>query len=477
MIRPAMAALCGLLASCSLLRAPSAPTPEAGSQLFPSADIPTHTATAAELISWWVQFDDPQLTALVTRALDTNDELAAERAREAAVAAEARIADSALLPVLDLEGQAGKSKDLERLPLPPVGTKKEVDLAASWQVDLFGALRAGRDAVRWSARAQTERRHAVAVTIIADTVTTYMAYQADLAHTDVLRRSIALQRAIADLAAAQVAVGVATRAERESSEAQFSSLAATLPLLEKQQQVHLHHLAVLTGIRPQAFSAPTPRVAQSFATLSSRPEILPSQLLLQRPDLRGAYDQVRAASASVGAAKAAFFPVFSLGLSGGRQWINAPAAPPFAKVATAATGNVYALGAGAVLPIFNAGQLRAELHGARAGFDEAVHRYNHDLLAALEDVDNASSAMISSIAARERWLQAEHVADHAAVDAQHLYTAGRLDDLARLNAEQHALEAEDGRVSADLSLELSMISIYRAFGGGWGDQNSRLVKQ
>jgi outer membrane protein TolC len=138
---------------------------------------------------------------------------------------------------------------------------------------------------------------------------------------------------------------------------------------------------------------------------------------------------------------------------------------------------VFTLGAGAVLPIFNAGRLRAQLRGARAQFAEATFSYNHVLLTALEDVDNACAGLIGAEAAREQWLDAEKASVRAATDAERLYTAGRIDDLGRLVAHVHALEAEDGRISADAALELSVVSIYRALGGGWGEQNSTAAAQ
>lgn len=460
-MKPLLFALLSLLlASCALLQPPATPTPDPGQRLFPAGDARTHEATALELTAWWSRFDDPQLTELVTRALDANDELAGARAREAAVAAEERIAQSALLPTIDLDGLAGRSKDLQRLPLPPLGTDKEVDLSAAWQLDLFGALRQAHDAARWSAAAETERRRGIAVTVASDTVATYVAYQAGLAHVDNLGKIIERQSAICDFTDGQAAVGLASRAESDTARSALAQLTARLAPLKAQQAVYAHHLAVLTGVRPEDFIEPKPSTARSFASLTDRPEILPAQLLLQRPDLRTAYAQVKAAAAQVGVAKAEFLPIFSLQLAGGRQWVTADS--------FSTSGDVYRLGAGAVMPIFNAGRLRAQLRGARASFTEAEDRYNQTLLTSLEDVDNASANLIAATDSREQWLEAERISGRAAQDATSLYAAGRVDARGRLLLEQQALAAEDGRVSADAALELSVVSIYRALGGGWG---------
>ncbi|MDB6045788.1 MAG: transporter [Gammaproteobacteria bacterium] len=470
MMRPWMVLFVGTLAGCSMLRSPTVVSPDPGDRLFPSTARPGHTADAVELASWWRQFDDPQLTELVSRALNGNDELALARAHEAAVAADAHMVGAALLPSINLLGQAGRNKNLERLPFPPIATDKEVDLAASWQLDLFGALRGERDNVRWMAAAATERRHAVAVAVAADTVATYVAYQAGLAHIGVLQRTIGFQRAISELTVARVRIGFATRADRDGTDAGLAALSARLAPLEQQQQVYRHHLALLTGNHPEGFAPPRSSAVASFVALADRPEILPGQLLLQRPDLRAAHARVQAAAAAVGTAKAEFFPLFSIGLARGHQWVTPGSQPTLAA-------NVFALGAGAVLPIFNAGRLRAQLRGARAQFAEATFSYNHVLLTALEDVDNACAGLIGAEAAREQWLDAEKSSVRAATDAERLYTAGRIDDLGRLVAQVDALEAEDGRISADAALELSVVSIYRALGGGWGEQNSTAAAQ
>jgi len=246
----------GTLAGCSMLRSPTVLAPDPGDRLFPSTARPGHTADAVELASWWRQFDDPQLTELVSRALNGNDELALARAHEAAVAADAHMVGAALLPSINLLGQAGRNKNLERLPFPPIATDKEVDLAASWQLDLFGALRGERDNVRWMAAAATERRHVVAVAVAADTVATYVAYQAGLAHIGVLQRTIGVQRAISELTVARVRIGFATRADRDGTDADLAALSARLAPLEQQQQVYRHHLALLTGNHPEAFAPP-----------------------------------------------------------------------------------------------------------------------------------------------------------------------------------------------------------------------------
>jgi outer membrane protein TolC len=187
---------------------------------------------------------------------------------------------------------------------------------------------------------------------------------------------------------------------------------------------------------------------------------LPADLLAQRPDLRLAQTEVSAAAAGLGSARADLYPKLVLSASGG---VGALAVGGFPSLAE----NVYALGSGLSAPIFNAGRIRAHITAADARLEQVAAKYELTFLLALEDVENAFVAHRSANESLGRLTEAEASAEKAYRLVDALYQRGTGNYLAVLDAQRSKLAVSDERAKAETAVGVAMVSLYRAFGGGW----------
>jgi multidrug efflux system outer membrane protein len=202
--------------------------------------------------------------------------------------------------------------------------------------------------------------------------------------------------------------------------------------------------------------------------LPSIPKLLPSSVLEQRPDLRLAYTEVSSAAASLGAARADLFPRLVLSASGGAGALAVGGFPGLAE-------GVYALGSGLTMPIFNAGRIKAHITAADARLDHVAANYEKTFLLALEDTENAYVAHTAALERRDQLVRAETAAERSHTNAQAFYQSGAADFLSVLDAQRTRLSTSDERTQAETTVRVSLVSIYRAFGGGWSDKS--LVSQ
>jgi outer membrane protein TolC len=235
---------------------------------------------------------------------------------------------------------------------------------------------------------------------------------------------------------------------------------AAMPLLTQTTTTLIHRLSVLLGEPPARLgdrlraSAPLPEKVPQI------PALLPADLLTQRPDLRRAQAEVTAAAARLGSAKADLFPKLFLSANVARTVFELGALPRV-------TGNVFALGLGLTAPIFNAGRIRAGIKAEDARFAQAATLYDKTFLTALEDVENAFVAHTTARERKTELAQATLAADRAYRTADAFYQRGLTDFLSVLDAQRAKLSAEDEQTKAETAVTVSMVSLYRAFGGGW----------
>lgn len=257
-----------------------------------------------------------------------------------------------------------------------------------------------------------------------------------------------------------VKAGLANEADLARQQTLLQGTEATLPQLTNAEQNLIHRLGVLLGEPPEnlgarlAVAGPLPKQAPVM------PNLLPAELLAQRPDLRLAQTEVSAAAASLGSARADLYPKIVLSVSGG---LGALAVGGFPSLAD----SVYALGSGISAPIFNAGRIRAQITAADGRLEQVAANYEKTFLLALEDVENAFVAHRSATDSFSRLTEAEASAEKAYRLVDTLYSRGAGNYLAVLDAQRGKLAVSDERAKAETAVSVAMVSLYRAFGGGW----------
>ena len=450
---------CVLLAACSVgapYRQPQIPLPNAwnatsdANNAWPESD-------------WWHRFGSSQLDDLIDQARRTNDDLAAAVARVQEADAQLRIAGAPLLPTVDL----GASATRERTEISGGGMGVynvfSPVLTASYELDFWGKNRAARDAAHALAVASRYDRETVALTVISSVATTYLQALELRERIEVARQNLENGRKILRGLAFQQQVGTATGLDVAQQETAVALLDAALPPLEQQFRQTVYALAVLVGKTPESLDV-------SDGTLNDLkvPQVvagMPSELLMRRPDVAQAEQQLVSANADITVARAALFPSITLTASGGYE-------SDVLSSLVNPVNRIYAVSAGLTQPIFHGGALRGQLAYSKARYTELLSGYHKTVLTALDNVEGALVAARQTALQQERQTEAVAKARRAYEFAQTQMSAGTINVLTVLNTENALFSARDTLVEVQYSRLQALIDLYTALGGGWQEGKS-----
>ena len=454
---PTVLALAAVLAlvACSTIpyRRPATPAPPAwrDGAIAPAANWPSQ--------DWWKGFNSPRLDELMDQAVRANDDLNAAIARVREADAQVRIAGGALWPTLGLNAQASRER------IQPVGggnaqtrTLYSPQLAASYELDLFGRLRATRASARALAAASRYDRQTVALTVMTDVATTYFQALALRERLAVAQQNLANARTLLEGLELERQVGTANALDVAQQQTLVATLYAALPPLQEQFIHTLDALAILIGQPPQNVD-----VANGALADLALPQVspgLPSELLQRRPDVAQAETQLIAAHADIYAARAALFPQIDLTASGGYQ--------SSALEALLSPGSrIFSLTAALTQPIFERGALSGQLALRHARYDELVADYHKAVLSALANVEDALASVRHTAEQEQREEDAVAQARRAYEFAQEQMRAGTVNVITVLNTENALFNAQDACVQVRLAHFAALVSLFNALGGGW----------
>jgi NodT family efflux transporter outer membrane factor (OMF) lipoprotein len=432
-------------------------------------------STSKDLSQWWKGFGDPMLNDLIDHALATNHDLRLAKARVREAKAMVTVAESALYPSLDLFLFGGREKSIHRVfPVPgeqgfkliaPTADVVSGGLAARWEIDVFGSRHLQAEAAVAQSAGTEETQRAVQVGLLAQVATNYLELRGIQQRTNILLENIEVQRERLRAVQTFYKAGLVNDMDVARQETLLHNTVGTLPVLTSTAKNLIHRLSVLLGETPASLEERLTHPMPLPVTLPSIPRLLPSSVLEQRPDLRLAQTEVNAAAAGLGAARADLFPKFVLSASGG---VGALAVGGFPSLVE----SVYALGSGLTAPIFNAGRIKAHITAADARLDHVAANYEKTFLLALEDTENAYVAHTAALERRDQLVRAETAAERSHVHAQAFYQRGAVDFLSVLDAQRTRLSTSDERTKAETAVRVALVSIYRAFGGGWSGEPS-----
>jgi multidrug efflux system outer membrane protein len=427
-------------------------------------------STPKDLSEWWKGFGDPVLNDLIGQALAANHDLRLAKARVREAKAITTVAESALYPSIDLFSFGGREKRIDRVfPVPgaqgvdliaPTANVFTGGLAARWEIDVFGGRHLEAEAAIAQAAGTEEAQRAVQVGLLAQVATNYLELRGIQRRTDILLENIEVQRERLRVLQAFYKAGLVNDMDVARQETLLHNTMGTLPVLTSTAKNLIHRLSVLLGQTPASLEERLTHSMPQPVTLPNIPKFLPSSVLAQRPDLRLAHTEVSVAAANLGAARANLLPKFVLSASGGFGALAVGGFPGLAE-------GVYALGAGLTAPIFNAGRIKAHITAADARLDHVAANYEKTFLLALEDTENAYVAHTSALERRDQLVRAETAAERSHTHAQAFYQRGAADFLSVLDAQRTKLSISDERTQAETAVRVSLVSIYRAFGGGW----------
>lgn len=427
-----------------------------------SPDIPAIENTRLE--RWWTQFEDEKLNWLIDQALTENLDLKLAQARLHQARASRQLAEAGLSPKVSASAGGSRtsySNNSNVIVPRSVSTLYNAGFDATWEIDVFGGIRRGVEAATADLASSQASLDNTRISLVAELARNYVelcSYQHRIA---IARDSLASQSKTVQITEWRYQAGLARASEVEQARASREQTRGGIPDLEVSFAAAENRIALLLGRNPGelhetlAEEKPLPSVPASVATG------IPADVLRQRPDLIAAERTLAAETARVGQKLAQRFP--SLNLSGSFGW----QAYSFAALGGAGT-LTRALSGTLAATLFDGGRLRSQVEVQNAIQEQALLSYQSSVLSALEEVENA---LKSYAAARER-VDARRAAAESARNAaelsRNLYQSGLADFQQVLETQRTQLTAEDNLASADATLRTSLITLYKALGGGWG---------
>jgi NodT family efflux transporter outer membrane factor (OMF) lipoprotein len=443
-----------LAAALSLAGCASAPVPElAVAPTVLSADWSAPPPPGARsLADSWAAFGSPELDRLIARARAANTDIGIARARIMQARGQLGVARSALLPSLDVTASPGAVRTI-------TGGKSVVTHTAgagldiAWDLDLFGANRAGKRAARERLASAAFNADAVGLAVEAEVARAYVACAALTDRLAVLDRALANARELERIILLRVKEGAATRVDSGLQTIEVRRYEADRSQMFEARQHARNALAVLVGEEAPRFQLVDSDLA-AFSAPAFQP-VQPGELLIRRPDVLAAEAAIRAAEGDVSRARAAFLPSIRLSASG--LGTSALTGGPLSMVLSA--------GASLLAPIFSGGRLRGELMTATGVQLEAVETYRATLLTAVREGEDAMTAVEESGRRVELLNGSIEEARITARLARAQYVEGAADLQTLLDAERGLLDLEDAQAVARQDRLDAAIDLYKAMGG------------
>lgn len=454
-----------LLSACAV--GPDYQRPElAVPQQFNAVDgwTQANPSDALERGAWWELYADPQLNALVAKLNSNNQSVAQAEAQFRQAQALVRNARGAFLPSADLSvgktrSSQGTGSSNSSLTSSSSGIRDTLNaqVGVSWEADVWGKLRRGLEANEASAEASYADLAAMRLSQQSELVQNYLQLRVIDQQKRLLEATVEAYERSLKMSENQYRAGISGKDAVAQAQTQLRNTQASLIDLIWQRAQFENAIAVLIGQPPTGFKLAE---INDIPKLPAIPVSVPSQLLERRPDIASAERSIIAANANIGVAKAAYYPDFSLSLSGGysssqyQDWISVP-------------NRFWSVGPKISLPLFDGGQRSAEVDRNEAVYDQTVAKYRQTVLDGFREVENYR-------------IQLKVLGDETVVQEQALesareslrlttnqYKAGLIAYLDVVNVQTTALSTERSVLNLLQSRLIASVQLIAALGGGW----------
>ena len=450
-----------LISGCTVgpnYKKPAATVPVTYRGLAPEEAPKTDSASVGDQ-KWPEVFQDQQLQALIRTALQQNYDVRIAGARILEAQAQLGITRADQFPSVGAGASLSDQRSAKSAFLPAAERSTgQLNVSAAWELDFWGKFRRATEAARANLLASEWARYEVIATLVANVSAAYFQLRAFDLELEISKRTLASRQESLRLTRILAEGGSTSMLDVRQAEQLVFTAAAEIPSLEQQIEQQENLISILLGKNPDTVVRGQPLTEQTRPPIV--PPGLPSSLLERRPDIREAEQQLVAANAQIGVARAAYFPQFSLSGTGGFQ--SAALTDLFSGPA-----GTWNFGASLAQPIFTAGRLRSNVRLTQAQQQAALLFYEQTIQGAFRSV---SDALIAYRKSREFRSQ-EELLFQSAQDAARLshlrYKGGVTGYLEVLTNETNAFSAELGLVQAQLNELLALVQLYQALGGGW----------
>jgi multidrug efflux system outer membrane protein len=421
--------------------------------------------------AWWEQFQDPVMNQLIGIALAENKDVKIAAARVEQFLGQLASTRAGLFPQLgaDFSGQRQRTNLLGGAPLPagvpPTANFYEAALSASWQIDVFGRLRRQTEAARADLLASEEGRRATILTLVSSVAQSYINLRNLDQQLEIAKETATSRAEYFRIFGLRFEGGTVSELELTQTKAQYEDALTRIPPIEIEIAQQEHALSILLGRNPGAI-----RRGRELGQLGipAVPAGLPSELLTRRPDLRQAEQNLIAANALIGAARAQYFPSISLtGLFGSASSMLSDLFSGPAKI--------WSFGAAASMPIFTAGGIAGQVQQAEAVQQQALLQYRRAIQVAFQEVEDALVTLQKSRVELEVQVSQVATLTTYARLSRIRYDNGYTSYIEVLDAERNLFAAQVSQTQTQNTVYASLVNLYRAMGGGWVTEADRMV--
>jgi outer membrane protein, multidrug efflux system len=408
---------------------------------------------------WWDAFQDDALRGLIRSALQQNYDVRIAAARVVEARALLGIARADQLP----EVSAGVSAVNQRLPQspgrPPIeASAMQVTLSLAWELDFWGKFRRATEAARANLLSEEWAQRQIISSLVSDVASAYFQLREHDLELEISRQTLASRTDSLRLTQILADRGATSMLDVRQAEQLVFGAGASIPDLEQRIEQQENFISILVGRNPDGVVRGRPLVDQPRPL--EVPAGLPSSLLERRPDILQAEEQLVAANAQIGVAKADYFPQITLTGAGGYQ------SSALSRLFAAPAG-LWAFGASALQPVFEGGRIRNRVGFAEARAEEATLVYQRTVQEAFRDVSDALVAYRKSQEVRIQQQQLTTAAEDATRLSNMRYRGGATSYLEVLDSETRFFTAQLALAQAQLRELQSLVQIYRSLGGGW----------
>jgi multidrug efflux system outer membrane protein len=426
------------------------------------AEGPTSSNGDVSMAAWWTAFQDSRLNGYVQTGLDQNLDVlqALERINQAE--ANVVVAGAGSLPSLTASGSAARSgaEGLDGTPNSAPQTRVSGNFDASWFLDLFGLYKRSREGALASLDAAYAGVDVARLSLLQAVVSAYIDVRYFQERIALARQNLESRRETLDLTRLQLEAGAASRLDVVQAEGLVNSTIAQIPALETSFRGAAHRVATLLGLPASSLLPELQRGARQPVARFSAKAGVPADLIRNRPDIRAAERQLAAAVAQIGVAEAQLYPAITLGGSITPSYVRASGADNSLLS--------WSFGPGISLPIFDGGQLKANVTAAESTAREAYLAWKQTVLGAVEEVENALAAVSRDARTVNALRDTVRSYDEALELATASYRDGASSLLDVLDAQREVSTAQSNLAQAVQQSAQDFVSLNVAIGGGYG---------
>jgi multidrug efflux system outer membrane protein len=452
-----------MLAACTI--GPDYQRPEIATP--PNWTVSYETAAGLADTAWWERFEDPDLNQLIDTALKENLDLLVAAARVDEYLGRLQTTRSEFFPQIGASGFASRQDETETGLIPGDNSPYnyyEGTVNATWEIDLWGRIRRANEAARAELLASEEGRRAVLLSLTANTASAYLRLRGLDRQLEIARETEKAYAESLRIFQLRHQYGTVSQVEVSQVESQYEVARQAVPQLEAAVARQENLLAVLLGSNP-GMAVPRGKTIDELV-VPGIPAGLPSELLTRRPDIVQAEQQLIAANARIGVARALYFPRLSLTGAYGTASIHSDSL-------FEGPSEIWQVGGDVLAPIFTFGAIEGQVKASEAQQRQALFGYRQTILNAFRDVEDS---LITTTKGREQLAaqtrQVAALSTYARL-AKLQYEAGKTSYLQVLDADRTLFDGQLSQVQTQTGTLVALVDVYRAMGGGWIDEADR----